>query len=1003
MANLQVEAVLRDKTKAGLSQLQRQIERAHNKANALRNRERAAVEKAHTRSNTLISKQSVAVEKAHNRANTLRQKEQIAVEKAHLRANKMREQEKAQLDANTRRMGLYGAAVAGAVVAMGAKALSAFQSFQASMNQVKAVSGATADEMLRLKDLALEMGSTTKFSAKEAADAMGFLAMAGLSVNEVATALPGTLELAAAGNLDLAEAADLATNVMSGMGLEVKDLGRLNDVLATAAASSNTSVSQLGSAMKFVAPVAAAAGMSVEQTAAAIGVLSNAGIQGELAGTALRGSITKLLNPSAQAEKILDKLGVTVTNTAGDMLPLDKIVQQFEQSGLSAGDAMAIFGQRAGPGMLALVSAGSKGLTEYTKELENAEGAAAKMAETQQEGLVGSMTRLSSAVDTLMIRFGEQLAPTVGMLVDRFVGFVSWLTESETRINAVAGILAGVFVAGVGLAVAAVWTFVPAITAATGGLNLIIPIIALVVGGIVTWREEIGAFLGGAWAKLKRAVGGAVSWMSPLIQLFGHTSEEVAKLSDELAGHSLTTALNDTDEAAQAFSRTIEAQSAKLVHWGLDIRNIGTQVEMIAPPFHDLTGTIEGQSAALDHWGLDISNVGTQLDTLPDSLDDTEQSAGKLNVTLAAMAGQMGGASGQSLNLVSSMIQTNKNLKEGEEGFSRIEVGAATAGAAFHMLGDAIGGTAGEILSSVGDIATAFATGGPVAAAIAGVGALIKGLKSLFGPSEAELEAREMFAGFHKGVVETIGGTQVYLDEVQRAIDDGWDRTLAETRAGFILWGTEAGLTYDEAFADYARYEQAVRDGNTELMNQIEADYARYQAASEDVTTQVVADADEIADRFAHMSAEEVFELREALRAIKPVAVDTFRGIRSSSLGAGVALNSFLTQILAVNSAIAAMPRHVTTRITTLHETVYSSSGAPPERRQHGGPVSAGRPYMVGEAGPELFVPRRAGSVVANQDMQRPVVIQNIVPIDDITEQVIRRTADKEAEIGFDV
>ena len=174
-------------------------------------------------------------------------------------------------------------------------------------------------------------------------------------------------------------------------------------------------------------------------------------------------------------------------------------------------------------------------------------------------------------------------------------------------------------------------------------------------------------------------------------------------------------------------------------------------------------------------------------------------------------------------------------------------------------------------------------------------------------------------------------------------------------------------------------------------------------SATDELKTAVVADADDIAARFAHMSATEVMELREALRAIKPVAVDTFRGIRSSSLGAGVALAAFLAQILAVNAAIAAMPRHVTTTITTLHETVYSSSGKPPERRQHGGPVSAGRPYMVGEAGPELFVPRRSGSVVANQDMQRPVVIQNIVPIDDITEQVIRRTADKEAEIGFDV
>ena len=418
------------------------------------------------------------------------------------------------------------------------------------MNQVKAVSGASADEMLRLKNLALEMGSTTKFSAKEAADAMGFLAMAGLSVHEVTAALPGTLELAAAGNIALAEAADLATNVMSGMGLEVSELGHLNDVLAKTAASSNTSVLQLGSAMKFVAPVAAAAGLSIEETASAIGVMSNAGIQGERAGTSLRGAITKLLNPSSQAEKILDKLGVTVTNTAGDMLPLDNIVQQFEQSGLSAGDAMAIFGQRAGPGMLALVSSGSKGLKDYTRELENSEGAAAKMAETQQEGLVGSMTRLSSAVDTLMIRFGEQLSPMIGKIVDKFVGFVSWLTESETRIDMIAGILAGVFVAGVALAVAAIWTFVPAITAATGGLNLIIPIVAIVVAGFVTWRKEIVAFLNGPWNWLKDSVLTAQYWLNPLALIFRKNKEEVAELSDELAGHSLTTALDAVGQRA---------------------------------------------------------------------------------------------------------------------------------------------------------------------------------------------------------------------------------------------------------------------------------------------------------------------------------------------------------------------------------------------------------------------------------------------------------------------
>ena len=760
MANLQVEAVLRDKTKTGLSQLQRQIERAHNRANTLRNKERAAVEKAHTRSNTLISKQSVAVEKAHNRANTLRQKEQIAVEKAHLRANKMREQEKAQLDANTRRMGLYGAAVAGAVVAMGAKALGAFQAFQASMNQVKAVSGATADEMLRLKDLALEMGSTTKFSAKEAADAMGFLAMAGLSVNEVATALPGTLELAAAGNLDLAEAADLATNVMSGMGLEVKDLGRLNDVLATAAASSNTSVSQLGSAMKFVAPVAAAAGMSVEQTAAAIGVLSNAGIQGELAGTALRGSITKLLNPSAQAEKILDKLGVTVTDTAGDMLPLDKIVQQFEQSGLSAGDAMAIFGQRAGPGMLALVSSGSKGLTEYTKELENAEGAAAKMAETQQEGLVGSMTRLSSAVDTLMIRFGEQLAPTVKTLVDRFVGFVSWLTESETRINAVAGILAGVFVAGVGLAVAAVWTFVPAITAATGGLNLIIPVIALAVGGIVTWREEIGAFLSGAWNALKRAIGGALSWMSPLLRVFGHTTEEVAKLADELAGHSLTTALDDVAKAAEATrleqTRLLRVQEDAIlvteVQWAAyqDLWEVGTRLTPVLESNKDAFGKLAGV----------VPGVTSGFSGLTDAVEDQEFTWSSFGSQIGSALAAAGGAVG-----------------------------------AFAM-----------------DTVKAFSTGGPIAAAITAALAAFNWFAGkvdewLNGAAMAFNDASDSIVG---SLDKLIDGSLTAYEAFDRAFNwTGNEEAFDRLRELQGLW-VDAGLTAEAATAWQERYNAAV-------------------------------------------------------------------------------------------------------------------------------------------------------------------------------------------------
>ena len=1014
MASLQVEATLRDKTKAGITKLQRQIEIAHTRANTLRNKERAAVEKAH------------------------------------LRATRMREQEKAQLDRNTRRMGMYGAAVAGVVVGLGAKAVNAFQNFQASMNKVRAVTEASADEMLRLKDIALEMGSSTQFSAKEAADAMGFLAMAGLSVNEVAEALPGTLELAAAGNLKLAQAADIATNVMSGMGLEVSELGRLNDVLATAAASSNTTVKQLGSAMKFVGPVASAAGMSVEEAAAAIGVLSNAGIQGEMAGTALRGAISKLLNPTKDAEKAIDRLGVSVTDSTGAMRPFDEIVGQFEESGLSAADAMKIFGQRAGPGMLALVSAGSKGLTDYTRELENAEGAAAAMAETQMEGLVGSMTELSSAVDTLMIRFGERLAPTVGMLVDRFVGFVSWLTESEKRIDMVAGILAGAFVAGVGLAVAAVWTFVPAITAATGGLNLVIPLIALVVGGLVTWREEIGAFLSGAWAALKSAIGGALSWMSPLLRVFGHTTEEVAKLADELAGHSLTTALADVEKAAEATrleqARLNAVQEAALrvteVQWASyqKLWEIGTPLTNMlssnSDAFRDLAGVVPG--------------VTSEFSGLSDAVEEQES-------TWASFGEQVMGALRQALGAVGGFVlDTVKAFAAGGPIAGAIAATMAAfnwfvssvdewlngAAMAFNDASDSITGALSRVIDGSLTAAEAFDrafnwTGNEAAFD------RLKMLQDLWVEAGLTAEAATAWqvryneavaAQDHASIQQLLGE----LEDVGEAA-----RLAGEAQVEAARLASEAQARLDNAIsatmsayfrakdagvAAYDRvYEAAIESGANQEQATARAEDAQLKAAAkilreerkkfvqlarfEAILAAIRSGNAEGAVAAGNKAAREVRQAWDLSIGQVGLADDLATGKKNVNavLAANVAIDESNRSAQAVIGDINSIPTSRTVRIeyhgvqTGTHGDFDIDIDPSLEFRQHGGPVSAGRPYMVGEAGPELFVPNRSGSVVANQDQQRPVVIRNVIPIDDITEQVIRRTADKEAEIGFDV
>ena len=341
----------------------------------------------------------------------------------------------------------------GAVARGLAAPVNAAHAFQVSLNQVAAVSQATTAQMSALEAQALDMGASTKFSATEAADAQSFLAMAGLSVQQTMSALPATLALAAAGNLELADAADIATNVLSGYGLATSDLARVTDVIATTAASANTNVQQVGQAMAYVGPVAAAAGLQVEETAAAIGLLGNAGLQGEMGGTALRGAITKLLAPSKEAADVMAQLGVTATDTSGEMLPLRDVIAQFEGVGLTAGDAMTIFGQRAGPGLLALVSQGSGALSTLTTKLDESGGAAQRMADVQQQGLVGAMTNASSAASNLQIIIGQALTPAVSAALVAFTSSAralgEWVRSSDTARVASQGFGTAVaFVAG---------------------------------------------------------------------------------------------------------------------------------------------------------------------------------------------------------------------------------------------------------------------------------------------------------------------------------------------------------------------------------------------------------------------------------------------------------------------------------------------------------------------------------------------------------------------------
>jgi len=315
---------------------------------------------------------------------------------------------------------LKGLAVAG-IAAAGAALVGAIRTtanYEKAMSKVLAVTGASADEFNKLKVAARDMGSTTKFSASQAAEGLTFLGMAGLSVDQALTALPQTLSLAAAGGLELGAAADIATNIMSGMGLQAEDLEHVVNGLAVTASNSNTDVEGLGIAFSFAAAGAKAAGVDFDTASAAMGLMASAGIQGARSGTGLQAVLTRVLKPTKQARDVMDQYALSLTTAEGEAKPLVEIVAEMERAQLSAKDSLVLWGQVGGRAMSALVGAGSKQLADFTAKIKDSDGAAKTMATTMEDNLIGSTTRWKSAIEELEITMGEQLTPSLAVLVE---------------------------------------------------------------------------------------------------------------------------------------------------------------------------------------------------------------------------------------------------------------------------------------------------------------------------------------------------------------------------------------------------------------------------------------------------------------------------------------------------------------------------------------------------------------------------------------------------------
>lgn len=324
-----------------------------------------------------------------------------------------------------------------AVAGLGAAAVKTTMDFDSEMSKVSAISGATGKDFEALRDKAREMGSKTKFSATEAGQAMEYMAMAGWKTDDMLDGIDGVMNLAAASGENLATTSDIVTDALTAFGLGAKDSGHFADILAAASTNANTNVSMMGETFKYAAPICGSMGYSAEDAAVAIGLMANAGIKSSQAGTSLRGALTNLAKPTDAVQAAMEKYGISLTDSEGNMLSLHQLMLQLRQNlgGLTEAEqtqaAATLFGKNAMSGMLAIINGSDADFEKLTNAIANCDGSSEAMAATMQDNLQGQLTILMSQLQELAISFGDLLMPKIREIVKHIQNFVDKLNKMD--------------------------------------------------------------------------------------------------------------------------------------------------------------------------------------------------------------------------------------------------------------------------------------------------------------------------------------------------------------------------------------------------------------------------------------------------------------------------------------------------------------------------------------------------------------------------------------------
>ncbi|MCM3030389.1 phage tail tape measure protein [Niallia sp. MER 6] len=365
--------------------------------------------------------------------------------------------------------------------------------FEAQMSRVGAISGATSEQMEQLKQSALDLGASTSKSASEIAVGQENLAAMGFTVNEILGAMPGVISAAEASGSDMAQTSDVMAAALNIFGLEASEATRVADILAQTANQSAADITDMQYALKYAGPPAEALGVSLEELSASVGIMTDAGMEGEQAGTTLRAALLSLLSPSEENSKMMDKMGIAVTDANNDFVGLSNLVKNLSESMEGQTDTQkaatlaSLVGTEAVSGMLSLMKAGPKEIDKMTKSLENSEGASAKAAAQMKDNLKGALDELGGAFETAGITIGSILTPYIKSLAGIIQGLVQRFLDASPAVQKMTvGIAA--FAAAIGPLLLIGGGLIGFLGNAATGLATLFPKIAQ-AGGLLKWLK----------------------------------------------------------------------------------------------------------------------------------------------------------------------------------------------------------------------------------------------------------------------------------------------------------------------------------------------------------------------------------------------------------------------------------------------------------------------------------------------------------------------------------